>query len=271
MMRRYLSIAGFSRTAQGVVLFALCIGAGAALGTAAAQQVAPKSQQQGKPATPEQAKADQHKLPAERGDVVDRIVATVNGDLVLESDVEEEQRFTKLYPYGEAEGQTPRQRAITRLINRTLILQQLAGFPQAPVSDAQVAKEEADLRKDLPACAHADCSSEAGWKKFLTDSGFTEDELHERLKQRIQVLHFIEQRFRSAVRINDKQIEDFYNKTMLPEYAKQNATAPPLDSVRDRVQELLLQQQVSAMLDDWLKTLRDSGRVRIMKSGEEAP
>ena len=82
---------------------------------------------------------------------------------------------------------------------------------------------------------------------------------------------FIEQRFRSAVRISDKQISDFYTNTMLPEYAKQNAAAPPLDTIHDRVQELLLQQQVSVMMDDWLKTLRDTGRVRIMKQVEEAP
>lgn len=239
--------------------------------TAGGQKIAPKSQEQGKPATREQSNADAHKLPAERGRIVDRIVATVNGDLVLESDVEEEERFTKLYPYGEGQGKTLREQAITRLTDRTLILQQLASFPQTPVTDAQVNKEENDLRKDLPVCAHADCASEAGWKKFLTDTGFTEDELRDRIRQRVGVLHFIEQRFRSGVRISDKQVVDFYTKNMLPEYAKQNATAPPLDSVRDRVTELLLQQEVSALLDEWLKALRDSGRVRMLKSGEEAP
>ncbi len=239
--------------------------------TGGAQTIAPKSQEQGKPATAEQAKADSHKLPAERGEVVDRIVATVNGDLVLESDVEEEERFTRLYPYGGGEGKTLRDQATTRLIDRTLVLQQLAGFPQTPVTDDQVAKDEEDLRKDLPACAHADCTSAGGWQKFLAQDGFTEEELRARIRQRIQVLHFIEQRFRSAVRISDHQVEDFYNKSMLPEYAKQKATAPPLDSVRDRISELLLQQQVSALLDDWLKALRESGRVRMLKSGEEAP
>lgn len=235
------------------------------------QTTAPKSLEQGKPATQEQSKADAHKLPAERGSIVDRIVATVNGDLIMESDVEEEERFTKLYPYGVAEGKPLREQAITRLIDRTLIQQQLAGFPQVPVTEEQVNKDETDLRKDLPACAHADCTTDAGWMKFLTGAGFTEAELRNRIRQRSQVLHFIEQRFRTGVRISDHQIEDFYNKTMLPEYAKQKATAPPLDSVRDRISELLLQQQVSSLLDDWLKTLRDSGRVRIMKTGEEAP
>ncbi|MEK6397098.1 MAG: peptidylprolyl isomerase, partial [Terriglobus sp.] len=121
------------------------------------------------------------------------------------------------------------------------------------------------------ACAHADCSSDAGWKHFLADTGFTEDELRARLKQRAQVLHFIETRFRAGIRITDEQIDQYYNNTLLPQYAKQKATAPPLDSIRDRVEEILLQEQVSSLLDAWLKTLRDSGHVRMMQPNQEAP
>jgi len=235
------------------------------------QKPAPKSVEEGKPQTKEQTRADAHKLPAERGDVIDRIVVIVNGDLVLESDVEEEERFSKLYPYGEDDSKPMREQAITRLVDRTLVLQQLGGFPAVPVSDEEVNKQEADLRKDLPACAHADCTSDAGWKKFLEKSGFTSEELRARLKQRAQVVHFIEQRFRSGIRIGDDQIEDYYNNTLLPQYAKQKATAPPLDSIRDRIGEILLQEQVSTLLDAWLKTLRDSGHVRMMQPNEEAP
>lgn len=246
---------------------ALCLLGAVAL----AQRPAPAAQQPAKTSDKAQAKADEHKLPAERGDIVDRIAATVNGELILQSDVEEEERFTRLYPYGDAEGKSPDEQALTRLIDRTLILQQLNGFPQTPVTDQEITKEENDLRKDLPACANADCTSDKGWQKFLAADGFTEEELRDRLRQRARVLRFIEQRFRSAVRISDKQISDFYTNTMLPEYAKQHAAAPPLDTVHDRVQEVLLQQQVSSMLDEWLKTLRESGRVRIVKQGEEAP
>ena len=261
-MRRPSLIAGVAR----IVPAALCL-----LALAAVSQQAKPNPQPAQSSEKIQAKADEHKLPAERGEIVDRIAATVNGELILQSDVEEEERFTQLYPYGDAKEKSPSEQALTRLIDRTLILQQLTSFPQTPVTDAEIAKEEADLRKDLPACGNVDCTTDKGWQKFLATDGFTEDELHDRLRQRIQVTRFIEQRFRSAVRISDKQISDFYTNTMLPEYAKQKTAAPPLDSVHDRVQELLLQQQVSAMLDDWLKTLRDTGRVRVMKQGEEAP
>ncbi len=216
-----------------------------------------------------QRQADANKSPAERGEVVDKLVAVVNHDIILESDVDEEQRFTKLYPYSVTSGDTPRAQALTRLIDRDLILQQMRQVPA--VDKAQIDSSEADLRKDLPACQHADCQSDAGWARFLASAGFTEDELRARLQQRAEVLRFIEQRFRSGVRISDKQIEDFYTQTMLPQYRKENATPPSLDVLSPRIEELLLQQQVSKLLDQWLKSLRENGNVRILKDGEEVP
>lgn len=221
--------------------------------------------------SPAKAKAYEQKTPEERGDVIDRVVAIVNGNLVLESDLEEEERFTKLYPYNISATGSLRDKALNRLIDRDLILQQLTGYPQAPVTDDQIEAEELDLRKDLPGCAHVDCTTDAGWIAFLKLQGFTHDELHERLRQRAQVLKFVEQRFRSGVRVSDKQVSEYYTKTMLPQYAKQNANAPPLDSIHDRIEEVLLEQQVSTLLDQWLKTLRDNGSVRLLRRGEEAP
>lgn len=218
----------------------------------------------------EQEKADAHKTPAERGEVVDRLVAIVNGDIILESDLDEEERFSQLYPYRITSGDTERAQAMTRLIDRDLILQQVRGVP-VEVPPAAIDKDESDLRKDLPACAAADCTSDAGWKKFLADAGFTEAELRARIQLRAQVLRFIEQRFRSGIRITDKQIADFYTQTMLPQYAKEHAPAPPLAVLSPRIEELLLQQQVSVLLDQWLKTLRANGGVRILKAGEVAP
>ena len=58
---------------------------------------------------------------------------------------------------------------------------------------------------------------------------------------------------------------------MLPEYAKRNVTPPPLETISKRIEEVLLQQQVSALLEDWLKSLRAQGSVRMMTPGEVAP
>jgi hypothetical protein len=47
--------------------------------------------------------------------------------------------------------------------------------------------------------------------------------------------------------------------------------APAEASIADHIQEILLQQQVNKLLDDWLASLRAQGSVRIVKPGEELP
>ena len=55
---------------------------------------------------------------AGQGTVLDRVVAVVNDDLILESDVDEEQRFEEIQPYRNADGNHSRERTVRRLIDR---------------------------------------------------------------------------------------------------------------------------------------------------------
>jgi len=216
--------------------------------------------------------ADAHKLPTEKGEVLDRVVAIVNGDLVLESDIDEEIRFERIQPYRvPPSGETERDRALNRLIDRRLILQQQRGLAVTPISDAALDAGIKDLRNDMAVCAGGACKTDEQWKHMLAGRGFTPEELRERWRIRMQVLAFIEQRFRSGIRISDAEISKFYTEYMLPEYKRRDATAPPLESVSDRIEEILLQQKVSELLNEWLKSLREQGSVRILKQGEEAP
>jgi peptidyl-prolyl cis-trans isomerase SurA len=210
-------------------------------------------------------------MPTVQGAQVDRIIAIVNGELILDSDVEQERRFATLLPYGEASGAFTRTKALGRLINRDLILQQLKLQPQDPITDEDAAKDLNSLRKELPSCKEFHCDTQAGWDKFLATQGFTEKTLTALWRQRMLVLAFIEQRFRMGIKISPAEIQTYYEQTMLPEYAAHHATPAPLAAISSRIQEILLQQHVSSLLRDWLQSLRAQGNVVILHPGEEAP
>ena len=209
--------------------------------------------------------------PRQPGEVVDRVVAVVNQDPVLDSDLDEERRFVSFQPITDPTGEFSRQRALQRLINRTLILQQAKIQAQQPVPDSKVDAELAELRKDLPACRKYNCQTDAGWQRYVTDHGFTLNELRERWRERMAVLQFIELRFRGGIHISPEEISAYYTKSLLPEYRKQGVAAPKLDVVSERVREVLLEQQVSSLLNDWLKSLRAQGSIRIMSAGDTLP
>jgi parvulin-like peptidyl-prolyl isomerase len=204
------------------------------------------------------------------GVVLDRVIAVVNGDVILESDVDEERRFEEVQPYRATTNYT-RDRAIERLIDRALILQQAALEPEDAVPDKDLDAQLLTLRKDIPACKQYHCETDAGWRKYIEDHGFTVEEFRERWRKRMELLKFIEVRFRNGITISDDQIRSYYEKTMLPEYAKRNVTPPKLETISNRIEEVLLQQQVGALLEDWLKSLRAQGSVRMMTPGEAAP
>jgi hypothetical protein len=210
-------------------------------------------------------------MPSVPGTALDRIVAIVNGDLILDSDVNEEERFEAFDPYHNPAENISRDSVIERLINRALILQQLKLQPEDEPSDAEVNKQIDELRKNIPACSHYDCQTKAGWDHFLADHGFTEASLFHRWKERMAVLQFIEERFQMGVNITQDQIKDYYEKTLLPEYQRQHAPAPKLDAISGQVREILLQQQITNLLSDWLKSLRAQGSVVVLHPGEEAP
>jgi peptidyl-prolyl cis-trans isomerase SurA len=205
-----------------------------------------------------------------QGQVLDRLVAVVNGDVILESDVDEERRFEEVQPYRTV-AESTRAKLIERLVDRALILQQAALQAEDAVTDKELDAQIATLRKDIPECQQYHCETDEGWKDYLARHGFTVEEFSSRWRKRMQLLRFIELRFRNGVSIKDEEIQEYYDKTMLPEYAKRHVTPPPVETIKRRIEEVLLQQQVSALLQDWLKSLRAQGSVWIVTPGEAAP
>jgi peptidyl-prolyl cis-trans isomerase SurA len=157
------------------------------------------------------------------------------------------------------------------LIDRALILQQAALEPEEAVTDTELDTQLATLRKDIPACKQYHCETDAGWQKYVSDNGFTVEEFRDQWRKRMELLRFIEVRFRNGVKISDDQIRSYYETVMLPEYAKRSVTPPKLETISNRIEEVLLQQEVGALLEDWLKSLRAQGSVRVLTPGEVSP
>jgi hypothetical protein len=66
-------------------------------------------------------------------------------------------------------------------------------------------------------------------------------------------------------------MQSYYQKTLVPEYQQQHAPAPKFDAISSQIREILLQQQITNLLSDWLQSLRAQGSVVVLHPGEEAP
>jgi peptidyl-prolyl cis-trans isomerase SurA len=215
--------------------------------------------------------------PQTQGEDIDRIVATVNGDLILDSDLDKEMRFEKLTaddgvakePTTNPEA-TGRVQLLERMINRELILQQIKVQNDDPLPEETVNQQMSAIRSTLAACRQYHCETETGWNSYLKTQGFTAAEFRVSWRERMSVLLFIEQRFRAGIRVDEKQISEYYTKTMLPQYKAKGVKAPPLGDLSDRIQDLLVEQEVSKLLRDWLQSLRSQGGVVVLHPGQVA-
>ena len=240
------------RLAFGTACLALC---------AAATAVAQGSAAQGAVLNPAQAPAP---VPASSV-VIDRVVAVVNNQAILASDLDEEIRLSVLDPAQAGLGALTRKRALEQLIGRALIQQQIREEDEraADPSQAEVDARLTEIRKEVPACIREKCATEAGWKAFLAAHGLTQERVETYLRYRVQILRFIERRFRQGIQISPQEVESYYRETLLPQYAAGEAV-PALDTVAPRIQEILLQRQVNVLFDDWLKNLRKQGEVEVL-------
>jgi peptidyl-prolyl cis-trans isomerase SurA len=210
--------------------------------------------------------------PAQPGAVeLDHVVAIVGPSVILESDVVQEMHLSALEPLQVLPGQNTPAAALRRLIDRTLILEQMREQGQ-PIDtpEPEVQKAVADLRKSIPACEQEKCGTEEKWDYFLRTNDLNPELVDERWSQRMAILRFIDLRFRSGIHVAPDQISAYYQKTLVPALAKNHETAPPLADVSPRIQEILLEQQVSGLFQDWLGSLRDQGNIRIVDQAYSA-
>jgi peptidyl-prolyl cis-trans isomerase SurA len=204
--------------------------------------------------------------PVPKGAVVlDHVVAVINGSVILQSDVDEEMRYAVLQPFSIDSARNTPQRALQRLIDRDLILQQMQTTQtMTPPTPEEVQQRITQLRGVIPECARYHCESDAGWHDFLKAEGLTEKEVEEHWSQRMLILSFIQSRFGSGVRISPAEIADYYNKTLVPQFADKTVKPPALTAVSSRIEEILLQQRVSSLLLEWLQSLKSEGSVSIL-------
>src|SRR5580704_11131984 len=198
-------------------------------------------------------------LPARAGDVLDRIVATVNNHIILQSEWQDEIRY-EAFVAGRSLDQiqaADRKAALDHLIDQELLREQMrsSGFPHA--SGEEVEKSIQQIRKQ-----YAGPENEAGWLAALGRYGLTEKELKKRVALQVDLMGLVDSRLRPNVVIDSKSIESYYNQELLPQLRQSGAEQVPLAQVTPKIRELLTQQKMNQMLVAWLQDLRSGSRIR---------
>ena len=198
------------------------------------------------------------------GEVIDRIVATVNGQIILQSDLDEGMCYEalvnnrKLGDFNDEE----RRAVLDRLIDQELLREQMKSAEIAQTSDAEVAARAAEIRKLYPEAA-----TDEGWKSVLSTYHLSEKDFLARLRRQIELMRLVDAQLRPKVEIDSKSVEAYYREQFVPKLKESGASEVPLDQVSGKIRELLTEQKVGELLVSWLRTLRSEGSVNIPDAG----
>ena len=191
------------------------------------------------------------------GTVVDRVVASINGHVILQSDWEEEVAFEALANGRVMDTLTTAERAaaLDRLIDQELLREQVR--PSQPAPSDQVTARVAEIRKLQP-----ECSTEDGWHAVLKRYGMTQSEVERRLGDEIQLMRLVEDRLRPSIQIDQQAVETYYQDKLLPELKKVGDKTKPLSEVYGRIKILLAEQKMNQLLTGWLANLRSGSHIQ---------
>jgi len=190
------------------------------------------------------------------GQIVDRVVGSVNGHVVLQSDWEQEVAFEAFSNARDPDSFTSVERnaALDRLIDQELLREQVR--PSQPAPAEQVAARVAEVRK-----LHPDCATDDGWRAKLQRYGLTQSALEKRLGDEIQLMKLVEDRLRPSIQIDQQAVETYYHDQLLPEMKKAGSRATPLTEVFGRIKDLLAEKKMNELLSGWLASLRSGSHI----------
>ena len=185
-------------------------------------------------------------------EVVDRIVARVETEIILQSDVRQLSRYQAFLdgkPQSDAD-------ILNRLIDQWIVRSEagVARFPQP--SDEDVNRSIERLKRSF--------SSPEEFQTRQKQSGITDDEIRRFVRAQLYLSNYLDSRFRPSIQIDEKAIEEFYRSRVVPRAESRNQTPPTLENARDFIQEALVQRAINEQADRWLKESRSRVRVETM-------
>lgn len=188
--------------------------------------------------------------------VLDRMAATVNGDLITESDIK---WYIALDPEA-GEGPAAEQiqwRALQQLIDQKLLDQEAEKLPTIEISPADVEKGLADLIARFP--------SESAFRQRVEAAGLDAETLRAMIKHRLEILRYIDFRFRSFVFVSDIEIQSYYEQRVVPVAKARGEQAPSLEQVRPLVEKIISDEKVKSEMIAWLDDQRQKAELTIFE------
>jgi hypothetical protein len=183
--------------------------------------------------------------------VVDRIVARIEDDIILQSQVRELGALQQLID-GRAESDD---KLLQELMEQWMVETEATAshFPQP--AQSEVDRELARLKESF--------ASPEKYAARLNELGLSDAEVARLLSRQIYVERYVDYKFRPSVQIEPSEVDAYYKNELLPELAKNNQPAPNRNAVEEQIREVLTQRKISDLTAKWLDDTKSRLKIEI--------
>lgn len=195
--------------------------------------------------------------------LIDRVVAVVDEDPILLSDVE---RAVGLGLVARQPGESDaalRRRALDGLVEQMIRQHEIARFG---VEEAPLAEVEQQLEQ-----LRARFAGDDAWRAELARLGLGEAEVRSLLAHQLAVLRFVEERLGPRVFVSVDDIRAHYDETLVPELVARGAEVPPIETVREAIRALLREVRLNREIERWTGELRAAADVVDLLDADDRP
>jgi Zn-dependent M16 (insulinase) family peptidase len=187
-------------------------------------------------------------------EVIDRVAARVENDIILVSDIRELARYQMLLE-GKSESD---EQILDRLIDQWIVRNEATVSRYAQPSAEEVQRSLARIKRTF--------ASPEEFEERRQQSGLSSEELLAIVKSELYLRNYLDTRFRPAIQIEEKDVEDFYKTRVLPRAESRGQTPPTFEAAREFIQEALVQQAIDEQAERWLRESRSRIRVETLLS-----
>jgi hypothetical protein len=186
-------------------------------------------------------------------ELVDRILAVVDEDPILNSDLDQAIGIGLIVPEeGESENDY-RRRVLDLLVDQKVRFHEidLFGFSEIPV--AEVERQFEELRDQF--------DSDEAFQARLEEVGLDEQGLRQILARQLMVLIYVEERLGARVFVGLEEIQRYYNEVLVPALEENGQPIPPQQEVREEIRAVLREMRLNEEIERWTEELRQEADI----------
>jgi hypothetical protein len=183
-----------------------------------------------------------------RAEIIDRILAVVDGAIIMQSDV---MIATRLGLVPAAGAPDPSSAALDRLIERQLILSEVDRYAPPDPAEADVERHVADIRS----------RAGAQFDSILLLGGIGLEQLRRDVRDDLRIEAYLQQRF-GAIQPTEEEILQYYRDH--PAAFTQNGALRSFDDAHDVARAALIADRRVETIRDWVAGLRRRANINVL-------